>query len=86
MRRPDRHRHVVADVCVDSFFVFARLGRVRDVEADGAFGDVEGLVVHFVPVRWRAGRFGWKCQLDGSEAVVCNDLDSFRTRSINSLV
>ena len=71
MRRPDGHRHIITDVCVDDFFVFARVVRVRDVEADGALCDVEGLVVHFVPVRWRTGRFGWERELDGSEAVVC---------------
>jgi hypothetical protein len=75
VRRPDRHRHVIADVCVDDFFVFARVVRVRDVEADGALCDVEGLVVHFVPVRWRTGRFGWERELDGSEAVVCGFLE-----------
>jgi hypothetical protein len=71
VRRPYRHRHVVAGVRVDDFLVFARVRRVRDVEADGALRDVEGLVVHFVPVGWRAGRFGGERELDGSEAVVC---------------
>jgi hypothetical protein len=71
VRRPDRHRHVIAGVRVDDFLVFARVLWVRDVEADSALCDVEGLVVHFVPVRWRTGRFGWERQLDGSEAVVC---------------
>ena len=71
MRRPDGHRHVIADVRVDDFLVFARVVWVRYVEADGALCDVEGFVVHFVPVRWRAGRFGWERELHGSEAVVC---------------
>ena len=75
VRRPDWNRHVIADLRVDDFFVFARVFWVRDVEPDGALRDVEGLVVHFVPVRWRAGRFGWECQLDGSEAIVCDCLE-----------
>jgi hypothetical protein len=38
-----RHSHVVAGVCVDDGAVFA-------VEAQRAFGDEEGLIVHFVPL------------------------------------
>lgn len=66
MRRPDRHRHVIAGVRVDDLFVFARVLRVWHVESDRPLSDVEGLVVHFVPVGWRAGRFGRQGELDCS--------------------
>lgn len=58
MRRADGDDHVVARLGVDDLLVFARVFGVRDVEADAALGDEEGLVVHFVPVGWRAGGFG----------------------------
>lgn len=36
--------------------------RVWNVEADGALRDEEGLVVHFVPVRWGPGGSRWENQ------------------------
>jgi hypothetical protein len=56
--RADRDGHVIAGLGVDGFEVAAGVGRVRDVERDCAGGDVEGLVVHFVPVGRGAGGFG----------------------------
>lgn len=74
VRRADRHDHVVACFCVDDFFVRALDGGIRgvwDVEAHGAGGDVEGLVVHFVPVWWGAGGLRGHDEFCDAEAVVC---------------
>lgn len=80
--RADGNGHVIADVSVDDFLVLARVLGVGDVEADGSLGDVESLIVHFVPVRWWTGGFGWEGQFDRTQAVVWErdykDGDSWR--------
>ena len=70
VRRSDGHDHVVPSFGVDDFLIRAWVARLRDVEADGALGDEEGLVVHFVPVRWRAWGFGRHYELCDADAVV----------------
>lgn len=63
VRRPDRHRHVVADVGVV-------VSAVRSVESHHALRHEEGLVVHFVPVCWGAGGVGRECEFCRAYAVV----------------
>jgi len=66
VRRPHRHSHIVPRLGVDVFSVIVAGGE----EADGALRDEEGLIVHFVPVRW--GTVGVRRDDDfgGAEAVV----------------
>ena len=66
MRRPDRHNHVVSSLRIYILGIFIAGGR----EADCAFGDEEGLVVHFVPVGWRTGHAGGDDEFGGAEAVL----------------
>lgn len=63
MRRADRHGDVVARFGVDD-------GVVRGVEAHGALGDEEGLVVHLVPVGGGAGGARWDGEFGAADAVV----------------
>ena len=70
MRRSNRHYHVVARFSVDDLFVVAWSVRIRDVEADHSLGDVEGLVVHFVPMGWRTWCSRWEGELCYADAVV----------------
>ena len=64
MRRPRRNDDEVAEFGVDVRVAFG-------VEADGAAGHEEGLVVHFVPVLGRAGGVGRDGEFGAADAVVC---------------
>lgn len=66
----NRHDHVIARFGVDDFLVAAFFGRIGDVETDTSLCDVEGLVVHLVPVRWWTGCLGWHGQLCYTNSVI----------------
>ena len=70
MWRTNWHDHVVASFGIHNLLILAGVAGVRNVEPDGALGYEKGLVVHFVPVRWRARGLGWKDKLSNADAVV----------------
>jgi hypothetical protein len=63
VRRANGYRHIVAYMCIV-------VRAVWGVEAYHAFRDEEGLIVHFVPVGWRANCVRWERELCGPDAVV----------------
>ena len=63
VRSANADGNVVAGFGVDGFVVF-------DVEANGALGYEEGLVVHFMPVGWGAGGVRWDGEDGGRETVI----------------
>jgi hypothetical protein len=62
MRSSGRHNDVITLFRID--YLGLQAGRLRNVETHSAFRDQEGFIVHFVPVRGRAGSFWWYNQLD----------------------
>lgn len=72
MRCTNWHNHIVARLGVDDLLIFTSSVWVWNMEADYTLRDVESLVVHFVPVRWRSWcprRQGEFCY---SQAIVCD--------------
>ena len=63
MRGTRGYSNVITDFCVD----YLAVGRV---EADGALGDEEGLVMHLMPVGWGAGSASWDGEFGAAEAVI----------------
>ena len=67
MRRTNRNSHEVANLGINIALWFVEAG---GMEAHSSFGDEEGLIVHFVPMRWRAGCVRRDDELGGAETIV----------------